>query len=101
MCALAVILFIGCRRVHWGMPCASLRLSGVAGFIGVCPDGRRIHLVSLGSLVRALGVAEFIHGRWDMPWVTLCSSGVAGFIRVHPGGRRLHPGSKSSSGCAL
>ena len=51
---------------------------------------RSVYPVSLGSLVFALGVVEFIQGCWvhiGSPLGSLGSSGVVGFIRVRPGGR--------------
>ena len=56
---------------HWGSSC----YTGVAGFLGVRPVGRRVHSGSLGSLRCTMG-----------------SFGFAKFIGVRPWGRRVHPG---------
>ena len=96
------MLYSRFNRGHWvhqGAPCVSSGSSGVAAFIGVCPGGRRVHPMSLGSLGSALGVVGFIRGRWvycgalrassrcDLE--VYCSSAIAGFIVVHPGGRSV------------
>ena len=65
----------------------SLGFSGVSGFTGVHPRGRRDRPPSLCSLGYAIGFDGFIRGRW--------------IVWGHPGGRRVRPGSLVSLGCAL
>ena len=51
--------------------------------------GRSVHPRSLGSLVRAMVVVEFIQGGWvhhGAPWGSLVSFGSVWFTREHPGG---------------
>ena len=75
--------------------------SGVAGFIGLRPGGRRDHPDTLGSLGCVLGVIGFILGswvHWSASWESSGSSGTVGLIGVRLGVRRVNLG---SLGCAL
>ena len=109
-CVLWVIGLLWGRCVLWGerswsSPCGSSGSSWVPGFIGMHPVGCLVHLGSIGSSLKALGVVEFIRGRWINRGVhrgsttgSLGSSGCApgivcltGFIEVHTGGRRIYP----------
>ena len=107
-CALAIVWFIPGFWVHWGESWVWLGSFGVAGFIVVCPGGRRdhpgslselgvyrggrrVHPGSMRSLACAQGVVGFFSGLWVLwgaPWV---SSGSSTNIGVRTGGRRVHP----------
>ena len=59
-CALRVVVFIRFCCVHlgddWGWSCSFWYV----GFVRAHPEGRRVHLGSLGSIERVLGVVRFI-----------------------------------------
>ena len=74
-----VVVFIRGRWVHRGSPGGPAGSSGVAGFTGVRPGGRRVHPWSLGSLECALGSVGFIRGRFVASLE--CALGAIGFIR--------------------
>ena len=76
----------------------------VAGFTGMRPGDRPVHLGSLGSMGHALEVVGFIRGRsahWGAPWWSWGSSGYAVFTGVRLGSRRVYPGSLGSIGYTL
>ena len=59
----------------------------MVGFILTHPGWRWVHLGSLGSLTRALGVDELIRCVWFLwrwPWLSLGSLVVVGFTRGRP-----------------
>ena len=71
--ALGVVGFIRGCWVHSGAPWGCFGVSGVDGFTRVCPGGRCVHPVSLGSLRCAKAVVGFNLGRWvhsGAPWVS-------------------------------
>ena len=106
--------FIRGLWVHCGASQGSSGSSWVAGYIGLCPGGRRVHQVSLGysllvfeliqgrqihlgSLGCSLGIVGFIRCRW----VHFGSSGIAGFIGMLPVDRRVDLGYLGSLVTAL
>ena len=107
----ALVFIWGYCGAHWGSSC----LSGVAGFIGVPPECRRVHpafirvrpgslrlhLGSLGSWGYVVAAVGFIQVHCGAGWRSSDSSEVARFIWVHTGGRPVHHCSLGSLGCAL
>ena len=79
-CVLAVVRFF---QVHWCALLCSSCSSGVAGFIGVRPGGRRVDPGSLRSLQDAQGVVGVIQGCFiylGTRWGSSDLSKFAGFI---------------------
>ena len=97
-CTMEVVGFIRGSCVNFCALWGSSGSSGVATFIVVRPECRRVHPGSFGC---ALTVVGFIPGLWR------CALGLVGFILghwvhwVHPGCCLVHPGWLVSLGCAL
>ena len=98
-----VVEFVWLRWVNWGAPWESSGTLGVAGFIELRSDCRRVRSGSLGSLGCAL---RFLL-RWGLLCSLGCALGVVEFVRgrwVHWGAtwaRRVRSGSLCSLGYAL
>ena len=95
VCALRVVDFAGVRPAGRFM---------VAELIGMCPGGRQVLSVWLGSSGCAQGDVGFVRGHrvhCGSPCGSSGSFGVTGFIGVDPGGRRVRSVSLGTFGNAL
>ena len=86
---LALVGFVRGRWCHWGAPWESLGAFGLARFIAVRPEDRRVRSRSLEN---ALRVVAFVRCRWGTPWMSSDLFGVSGFIGLRPWGRRVRSG---------